>query len=44
MQTIGGAVIADIGGDGAGGEPRVERRLVGALMEEAALAGGDEKR
>jgi len=43
MQTVGGAVVADIGGDGAGDETRVERRQIGALVDEAALLGGSEK-
>ena len=36
MQAVGGAVVADIGGDDAVGRQRVERRQIGALMDEAA--------
>jgi len=43
MQAVGGAVIADIGGDRAGGEARVERREIGALMDEAAFGGHGQK-
>ncbi len=43
MQTVGGTVVADIGGDRAGGEARVERLQIGALVDEAALGGGGEK-
>ncbi len=43
MQAVGRAVIADIGGDRAGGEARVERREIGALMDEAAFGGHGQK-
>ncbi len=44
MQAVGGAVVADIGGDGwPSREARVERRQIGALMDIAALGGGGEK-
>ena len=36
MQAVGGAVVADIGGDHARGGQRIERRQIGALMDEAA--------
>ena len=36
MQAVGGAVVADIGRDGAGGRRGVERRQIGALVNEAA--------
>ena len=39
MQAVGGAVEADIGGDGAGAEGRVQALGVGALEDEAALGG-----
>ncbi len=43
MQTVGGAVVADIGGDTAGAEARVERVEIGALMDKAAFKRGCEK-
>src|SRR5260370_243042 len=43
MQTVRGAVVADIGGHGAGCEARVERLQIGALVDKAALGGGGEK-
>ncbi len=44
MQTVGGAVIADIGGDGGPSQSRaVERLEVGALMDKAAFDRGGEK-
>ena len=43
MQAVGGAVVADIGDDGPAREARVERREIGALVDEAALGGGGEK-
>ena len=39
MQAVGGAVEADIGGDGAGPQRRVQPFGVGALEDEAALGG-----
>ena len=39
MQAVGGAVEADIGGDGAGAQRRVQPLGVGALEDEAALGG-----
>ncbi len=39
MQTVGGAVEADIRGDGTGAEGRVESLGIGALEYEAALGG-----
>ena len=39
MQAVGGAVEADIGGDRAGAQRRVERLGVGALEDEAARGG-----
>jgi hypothetical protein len=39
MQTVGGAVEADIRGDGTGAEGRVEALGVGALEYETALGG-----
>jgi hypothetical protein len=43
MEAVGGTVVTEISGDGASDEQRVERGLVGALMDVAALAGGGEK-
>ncbi len=43
VQTVGGAVVADIAGHLPGIEARVERRQIGALMDEAARLGGGEK-
>ncbi len=43
MQTVGGAVVADIGGDAAGTQPVVERVAIGALMDKAAIERGREK-
>ena len=43
MQAVGGAIIADIGGQRPGREPRVEPGEIGALMDVAALGGGGEK-
>ncbi len=40
MQAVGGAVVADISGDRPRLEARVERRQIGALMDEAAFGGG----
>ena len=39
MQAVGGAIVADIGGDRPGGEARIERREIGALMNETAFGG-----
>ena len=39
MQAVGGAVEADIGGDRAGAQRRVQRLGVGALEDEAAFGG-----
>ena len=39
MQTVGGAVEADIGGQRAGAQRRVQPVGVGALEDEAALGG-----
>ena len=43
MQAVGGAIVADIGGQRPGSESRVEPREIGALMDVAALGGGGEK-
>ena len=40
MQTVGGAIITDIGGDDALGEPRIEPVEIGALVDKAAVARG----
>ena len=43
MQTVGGAIVADISGDARLVEPRVERFEIGALMDKAAFDSGGEK-
>ena len=43
MQTVGGTIVADIGGDAAGAHAVVERAEIGALMDEAAFERGGEK-
>ena len=43
MQTVGGAVVTDIGGHAAGAQPVVERVEIGALMDKAAFERGGEK-
>jgi hypothetical protein len=43
MQAVGSAVVADIGGELPLGEARIERRGIGALVDEAALGSGGEK-
>jgi hypothetical protein len=44
MQTVCSAIIADIGDKPSGGQPLVERRLIGALVDETALARSRQKR
>jgi hypothetical protein len=43
MQTVRGAVIADIGYKAAAAQPLVERFRVGALMDKAAFERCGEK-
>ena len=43
MQTVGGAVVTDIGGDAAGTHPVVECVEIGALMDKTAFERGGEK-
>ena len=43
MQTIGGAVVTNIGDDAAGAQALAERLEIGALMSEAAFARGQKK-
>ncbi len=44
MQTVRGAVVADIGGDAGRAEPGVERVGIGALVDKTAFGRGREKR
>ena len=43
MQAVGGTIVTEIGSDRSREQQRVERRLVGALVDVTALVRGGEK-